>query len=92
MPWKESLILAIEEQFAFGYLNVPKTYTNFQKFRIDVNPYRIDEQGFEGTVLSMSHLHQTGIIFMVGIFVTFNIFVFELAWLVFGPRRIKDKK
>ena len=80
IPWKESIFVALEQQFAYGLSkkNVEQTYQSFEKYRIHRNPYRIDEKGFEGTVLALNHLHQAVALIFMGWCISFCFFPLEI--------------
>lgn len=80
VTWKQTIFDTLQELLAFRLIGKSMLKDNevFRRHSIHINPYRIDQQGFEDTILTLSHLHQTMIIVLVGIGISFTVFTDEL--------------
>ncbi len=68
LQWKEEIFRAFEEQKASGLLHYDNSlYRHLsQSFGLSKNPYRIDQNGFEGTKLNVKHLYQAFMLCLLG--------------------------
>ena len=89
LQWKDNVSVALELQLAFGLNknNLPFGYDDYKKYSIRTNPYRIDKNGFEGTVLTFQHLHQAFILLLIGIILPWQLFNFEIWFQVWKMLR-----
>lgn len=87
VTWKEDFFVALELQLAYGLNsnNLPFDFESFRAYDIKTNPYRIDKNGFEGTSLTINHLHHAMLIFLIGVvlsFLTINMEIGIRVWFM----------
>lgn len=89
LPWKEDIIMVLQQSLSMDLTkqSVISRHPKLRKYKIHINPYRIDEQGFEGTVLNIGHLYQAFVLFIFGVSLSILAFLFEFKWKVLCNRK-----